>query len=67
MKYTEYTFYWRDGKRDVYPGNTPDEALNNAGFGAGALRALDFWARGDNKEYQWNDTTREWDRLTPIV
>jgi hypothetical protein len=59
-----YTFYWRTGKREVLEGNTPETALNNAGFGQGAVRALDFWAHDDNNDYVWNAETREWD-MTP--
>ncbi len=57
----KYTFYWRTGKREVLPGDTPEAALNNAGFGQGAVRALDFWAHNDNNNYVWNPETREWD------
>lgn len=57
----EYTFYWLTGKREVLPGDTPEAALNAAGFGQGAVRALDFWARDDNNDYVWNAKTREWD------
>jgi hypothetical protein len=56
----QYTFYWLTGKREVLEGNTPETALNNAGFGQGAVRALDFWAHGDNNDYLWNAETREW-------
>ena len=52
---TVYTFYWLDGKRQVLPGSDAADALNRAGYGAGALRALDFHAKGDNDEYAWID------------
>lgn len=56
----DFTFYWRTGQRNVFPGRDPAEALNNAGFGGGAIRALDFYADGDDSEWQWIASTREW-------
>lgn len=35
-----FTLFWLDGTREA--------AMNNAGYGAGALRALDFYAEGDD-------------------
>lgn len=67
MKETYYTFFWRDGKRDVFPGNSASDALNDAGYGQGALRALDFWAHGDNKEWEWDAKEREWKRVIPLT
>jgi hypothetical protein len=55
-----FTFYWRDGRRDVYRGIDAADALNNAGYGAGALRALDFHAKGDDSNWRWVPETREW-------
>ena len=34
-----------------------------AGYGGGACRALDFYAKGDNTEYEWNPTTRAWNNV----
>lgn len=34
--------------------------MNNSGYGAGALRALDFHASGDNSDYEWNESERKW-------
>ena len=55
-----FTFYWKTGKREVHYGRDPAEALNKAGYGGGAVRALDFYASGDDSNYRWNETTREW-------
>jgi hypothetical protein len=56
----KFTFYWRDGKREVLDGKDPADAMNKRGYGNGALRALDFYSRGENNEYAWNPTEREW-------
>ena len=60
----KFTFFWLTGKREVFEGSDTANALNNAGYSQGALRALDFWANGDNNDYVWNKTKRNWD-LTP--
>lgn len=54
----QFTFYWLDGKRNVLNGDNPANALTLAGYSNGAVRALDFWAEGDNQEYEWRD--RRW-------
>lgn len=56
----QFTFFWRTGERQVLFGRDPAEALNNAGYGGGALRALDFYASGDNRDYRWERGSREW-------
>ena len=48
-----FTLFWRDGHRDVLPGNSVSDAMNKAGYGGGAVAALDFYADGDNSEYMW--------------
>lgn len=56
----QYTLYWRTGQREVVSGRTPEEAMTLAGYGGGAVRALDFYANGENTEYRWDGQTREW-------
>lgn len=60
----KFTLYWRTGDRQVVEGcgDTPADACNRAGIGGGAIGALDFWARGENTEYEWNAQEREWAR-----
>lgn len=48
-----YTFYWLSGQREVLKGNDPADCMNKAGYGAGALPALDFYANGDDHSYEW--------------
>lgn len=57
-----HTFYWLDGKKEVLQGDTPEEALNKAGYGQGALKALDFYAKGDDNNYTWDPSIHEWKR-----
>lgn len=56
----EYTFYWKDGTKNVCRGNDVADALNRAGFGNGALRALDFWTTGNDSKYVWEPTLCIW-------
>ena len=48
-----FTLFWRDGHRDVLPGDSVSDAMNKAGYGSGAVAALDFYADGENSEYMW--------------
>ena len=59
-----FTLYWRTGKRETVSGSTVETAMTLAGYSGGAVRALDFWARGDCHNYIWNAETRNWD-MTP--
>lgn len=55
-----YTLHWRDGRREVVHGVDIAAAMNAAGYGAGALAALDFYALGDDSKYEWSATVRRW-------
>lgn len=62
-----FTLYWRTGKRDVFAGRNISDAFRRAGYGGGAIRALDFYADGDDDKYAWNTVTKEWDLKIPLV
>jgi hypothetical protein len=55
-----YTLYWLDGKREVIQGNDIADAMTKAGYGQGAVKALDFHASGDCNDYVWNKETYDW-------
>jgi hypothetical protein len=38
-----YIFHWRDGKDETLIGDTAADALNRAGYGRGAVAALDYY------------------------
>lgn len=59
----QFTLYWLGGKRQVVEGSDIAAAMMNAGYGAGALRALDFYAPGDDKHWQWDAEARDWQRV----
>lgn len=58
-----FTAFWLDGKREVLQGNDPADAFRCAGYGRGAIRALDFWGYGDNQDYAWDIEKRKWIKL----
>lgn len=58
----EFTFYWLTGKREVLKGDTQADAFNRGGYSAGAIRALDFYAKGNDRDYYWDSKHRTWER-----
>lgn len=63
VKPNTWTFYWLDGKREVLAGETAADALNRAGYGRGAIAALDFYGRvGRDHDYLWNPAEHTWNR-----
>jgi hypothetical protein len=63
-----FTLFWLTGQTEVVKGNDIADAMTKAGYGGGAIRALDFYGNGDNRdEYVWNKEKQTWDRVKPIV
>ena len=62
MTETEKTFtlFWLTGLRQLVRGPDIARAMTSAGYGAGALRALDFYAPGDCDEYLWDRSAKRW-------
>jgi hypothetical protein len=58
----KFRLYWRDGKTEVITGSDIANAFNKAGYGSGALRALDFYDNGEEQNYEWNTEKRDWIR-----
>ena len=58
----QYTLFWLTGEREIIEGETISDAFMKAGYSAGALGALDFYALGDNKDYVWNPSRKVWDK-----
>lgn len=60
----EFTLFWLTGETQIVKGLDISNAMNNAGIGNGALRALDFYSSGDKRnEYVWNKSNRGWDKI----
>ncbi len=64
MENKTYTIFWLTGQTQLVIGYDAVSAMNNAGIGAGAVRAIDFYAEGDKtSEYKWNSESRSWDKI----
>lgn len=63
----KFTLFWLDGKREVVQGRSIAEAMTLAGYSNGALRALDFYASGDNQDYVWVPGERDWKQKQPVT
>lgn len=59
----KYTFYWLTGDKEILCGDDPADAMNKSGYGGGSVRALDFYATGENNNYVWDSVNRSWERL----
>ena len=58
---TRWSLYWLTGDRQIVEGPDIATAMNCAGVGAGALAALDFYAKGDGDHgYRWSADDRRW-------
>lgn len=49
----KFTLYWLDGMKEVIEGIDIANAFTRAGYGAGALAALDFHTEGEDNSYEW--------------
>ena len=56
----EFTIFWKDGKRDVLKGSDVANAFTRAGYGAGALGAVDFYSNGNDNSYEFDSTAYKW-------
>lgn len=50
-----FTIYWLGGKKDNLDGDTLIDALNSAGYGGGAVSAIDFYTEGYSDDYIYKD------------
>lgn len=58
---TRWSLYWLTGDRQIVEGSDIVTAMNNAGIGAGALAALDFYKKGaEDHGYRWDADDRRW-------
>jgi len=57
----EFTLFWLDGKIEIIKGIDIVNAMNLAGYGGGAVNALDFYENGDKRdEYLWDKEKHVW-------
>jgi len=59
-----FYIYWRDGRKQQVVGHDIADAFSKAGYGGGAINAIDFYKQGvDN--YEWNSEQRTWLEVEP--
>ncbi len=61
-----YTLYWRDGRRTIVIGDTIEDAFSKAGYGGGAVGALDWYDEGVSETHRWDKAQKTWVRFEPI-
>ena len=61
-----YTLYWRNGDRNVVSGKTIVEAFTAAGYGAGAIHALDWYDEGVTEAHYYDKQMSTWVKYEPI-
>lgn len=55
-----FTLFWLYGNSELIHGESIADAMTKAGYGNGAIRALDFHSEGDKRDqYQWVTEKRE--------
>lgn len=52
--------YWLSGETEIVRGTTIADAMNKAGYGGGAVTALDFYKEGEQSTYQWDAAKKTW-------
>jgi len=57
-----FTFYFLGGEQSVGVGTSVSDAFLHAGYGGGAISALDFYAEGEHESYVWDLDTKRWVR-----
>lgn len=55
-----FRLYWLDGKTEVIKGPNIETAFTRRGYGAGAVKAIDFYDNGEQQKYQWDQDLHDW-------
>lgn len=59
----KFIIYWRDGTTTLIEGFTVDQAFTKAGYGGGAINAVDFHMDYDprvGQTYEWDKEKKNW-------
>ena len=60
----KFSVFWLTGRSELLKGSSISSAFNNAGYSAGALRALDFYAIGDVRDkWEWDKKEKRWSMI----
>lgn len=55
-----FTFFWKNGKREVLEGSNEIDALFKAGYSVKEIRKVSFYTPGKNENYIWSSNTESW-------
>lgn len=66
MAEKKFTLYWRYGERQVITGETIEAAFTAAGYGAGAIHALDWYDNGETHTHFYSKNKKAWVRKVPF-
>jgi hypothetical protein len=58
----KFTLWWLTGDREVIEGETIANAFSRAGYGGGAMSALDFYSEGEDDSYEYNKENKRWEK-----
>lgn len=56
-----FYIYWRDGRKQQVVGRDIADAFSKAGYGGGAINAVDFYSSFDTHE--WDAEKRTWENM----
>lgn len=62
----KFTIYWLDGTRSVIECETIEKAFTAAGYRAGAVRAIDWYANGETDTHIWDSEKKYWVPKVPV-
>ena len=61
MSLRRYVIFWLDGKKTDIEGNDERDAFTRAGYGSGAVRAVDFISYKETENnYSWDKERHSW-------
>lgn len=61
----KFTIYWKHGTKSFVEGPTIEQAFTNAGYGAGAVTAIDWYDHGETSTHDWSIEQKKWIRKSP--
>jgi len=61
-----FTIYWLNGDYSVIQGESIEQAFTAAGYGAGAVKAVDWYDNGISQTHYYNKKCKEWVHYVPL-
>lgn len=62
-----FTIYWLGGSRNVVHGKSIEDAFTRAGYGGGAVNAIDWYDNGISETHWYDKDAKEWKKYEPKV